>query len=127
MKLIRDMTEPELLAYFRELAGAIEGVLPPGPSAHGKCLFCLLVADTSEPGVAQYVSNVHRADMIKMLRETATRLEGREDRGKPRPPRARPRLSDFIHNPRPFCYDGRAWAATCDRRASPTSGPASRR
>ena len=79
MKLIRDMTEPELRAYFRELAGAIESVLPPGPSANGKCLFCLLVADSTEPGIAQYVSNVQRADMMKMLRETADRLEGRED------------------------------------------------
>lgn len=79
MRLIRDMTEPELRAYFRELASAIEDVLPPGPSANGKCMFCLLVADTCEPGIAQYVSNVQRADMVKMLRETASRLERRED------------------------------------------------
>lgn len=78
-KLIRDMTEPELRAYFRDLATSIEVMLPPGPSARGTCLFCLLVADSCEAGIAQYVSNVQRSDMIKMLRETADRLESRED------------------------------------------------
>jgi hypothetical protein len=79
VKLIRDMTEPELRDYFRGLAKNIEAQLPPGPSAKGKCLFALVVADTVEPGVGQYVSNVQRADMIRMLRETADRLENRED------------------------------------------------
>lgn len=79
MKEIRDMTEPELRTYFTGLARAIEESLPPGPSNKGKCLFCLLVADSTEPGIAQYVSNVQRADMIKMLRETADRLSKRED------------------------------------------------
>ncbi len=56
-----------------------EARLPPGPSAKGKCLFALIVADSIEPGVGQYVSNVQRADMIRLLRETADRLESRED------------------------------------------------
>jgi hypothetical protein len=76
---IKDMTEPELRRYFRELASDIEILLPPGPSANGKCLFFLIVADTTEPGIAQYVSNVGRDDAIKILRETADRLAGRED------------------------------------------------
>jgi hypothetical protein len=79
MKLIRDMTEPELREFFRNLASEIEARLPPGPSAKGKCLFALIVADTMEPGVGQYVSNVQRPDMIRLLRETADRLEKRED------------------------------------------------
>lgn len=79
LKLIRDMTEPELRKYFRELAQELESRLPPGPSAHGKCLFVLLVSDTIEPGVAQYVSNIRREDTIKMLREAARRLERLED------------------------------------------------
>jgi hypothetical protein len=78
-KLIRDMTEPELRAFFNGIAAWLENALPPGPSAKGKCLFALLVTDTLEPGIAQYASNVQRADMVKMLRETADRLENRED------------------------------------------------
>jgi hypothetical protein len=61
-KLIRDMTEPELRRYFRGLTGLIESYLPPGPSASGKCLFALIVAD-----------------MVRLLRETADWLEHRED------------------------------------------------
>lgn len=77
MRLLKDMTEPELNWYFREMAAMIEGVLPPGPSARDTCLFAMLVMD--ESNIAQYVSNVQRADMIKMLRETADRLEKRQD------------------------------------------------
>lgn len=79
MKLIRDMTEPELRRFFRSVARKVEAMLPPGPSAHGKCLFALIVADAVEPGIGQYVSNVQRADMVRLLRETADRLERRED------------------------------------------------
>ncbi len=79
MKLLKNMTEPELRDYFTRLARIIEDFLPPGPSAKGKCLFFLTVNDTIEPGIAQYVSNVQRADAIKMLRETADRLEQKED------------------------------------------------
>ena len=79
VKLIRDMTEPELRDYFSALARKVEAELPPGPSARGTCLFALIVADTMSPGVGQYVSNVQRADMIRLLRETADRLQGRED------------------------------------------------
>lgn len=79
MKLIQDMTEPELRDYFNRLARLIEDFLPPGPSAKGKCLFFLVVNDQIEPGIAQYVSNVQRSDAIKMLRETAERLETNQD------------------------------------------------
>jgi hypothetical protein len=77
MKLLRDMTEPELRAYFRGLARAVEDSLPPGPSAKGKCLFVLLVAD--ESNIGQYVSNADRPGIIKLLRETADRLARKED------------------------------------------------
>ncbi len=43
MKLLCDMTEPELRDYFIGLARMIENKLPPGPSARGKCLFALIV------------------------------------------------------------------------------------
>lgn len=76
-KRLADMTEPELQKYFQLLGSATESVLPPGPSRHDKALFVLLVFD--DPGVAQYVSNAERSDIIKALRETADRLEHRED------------------------------------------------
>jgi len=77
MKPIKDMTEPELRDFFSGLARDIEAKLPPVPSKQGKCLFLLLVCD--ESNIAQYVSNARREDCIKFLRETADRLEGRED------------------------------------------------
>lgn len=79
MKEIRDMTEPELRDFFRALAREVENRLPPGPSSNGKCLFALIVADSTEPGIGQYVSNVQRPDMIRLLRETADRIEQRQD------------------------------------------------
>ena len=79
MKLICDMDEFELRDFFSGIARNLEGQLPPGPSARGKCLFFLIVSDQIEPGISQYVSNVQRADAIKMLRETADRLDSRED------------------------------------------------
>jgi hypothetical protein len=45
----------------------------------GRVGFVLLVFDFNQPGVANYVSNANRADMIKALRETADRLENKED------------------------------------------------
>jgi hypothetical protein len=79
MKRIEDMTEPELRAYFKRLARIVEDQLPAGPGPRGKCLFFLIVTDTIEPGIGQYVSNVERSGAIKLLRETADRLESRED------------------------------------------------
>lgn len=80
MKPLAEMTEPELRSFFGDIAKSVEGLLPPGPSSRGKCLFALLVTDSLGPGVAQYVSNVEREGMIQMLRETADRLEKRLDK-----------------------------------------------
>jgi hypothetical protein len=79
VKLIIDMTEPELRSYFNRLARNIEDQLPPGPSARGKCMFVLLVTDTLDKGLSQYVSNAQRDTIVALLRETADRLENRED------------------------------------------------
>lgn len=79
MRELRDMTEPELGEYFTQLAELIESVLPPGPSASGRCLFALIVTDTEGPGIGQYVSNIQREGIVKLLRETVNRLESRED------------------------------------------------
>lgn len=74
---LRDMDEPQMRLYFNMLAGAVEGILPGGPSANGRSLFVLLVFD--EPGLAQYVSNCDRSTVVQALRECADRLESRED------------------------------------------------
>ena len=70
-RLLRDMTEPELKKYMTLLAQATTSVLPQGS------LFVLLVFD--DPGLAQYVSNGNRQDIIKAMKETADRLESGED------------------------------------------------
>jgi len=79
MKLFKDMTEVELRDYFTFLARTVESELPSGPSSRGKALFFLVVSDGTGPGISQYVSNIERDGAIKLLRETADRLEGRED------------------------------------------------
>ena len=70
-RALRDLTEPELRRYMHALAHAVESVLPAGT------LFAVLVFD--DPGLAQYVTNAHRADVIRALRESADRLEANED------------------------------------------------
>lgn len=77
MRSLREMDEPRMRAYFGNLAEVVESILPAGPSAKGRCLFCLLVFD--DPGLAQYVSNCDRSTMVRALRECADRLESRED------------------------------------------------
>lgn len=77
VKKLRDMTEPELKELMGNLARLLERNLPPGPSARGKALFTLLVFE--EELIGHYVSNANRQDIIKTLRETADRLEKRED------------------------------------------------
>ncbi len=39
----------------------------------------ILAADFGGPGIAQYIGNGRRADFIRWMRETADRLEARED------------------------------------------------
>lgn len=41
--------------------------------------FALIVFKFNEPGVSNYISNAERTTMIKALRETADRLENRQD------------------------------------------------
>ena len=71
MKEIKDMTEPELQELMSSVANAVKEKIPE------KTLFAVLVFD--EPGLAQYVSNVQRADMVKALREAADKLESQLD------------------------------------------------
>ena len=79
VKKIEEMDREELTRFCNGLARLIIEQLPPGPSAQGKCLFVLLFTQTTEPGTCQYVSNANRKDIIKFLRESADRLERKED------------------------------------------------
>lgn len=41
--------------------------------------FALLVFRFEKPGMSNYLSNAQREDMIKSLKETVARLEGKQD------------------------------------------------
>jgi hypothetical protein len=71
-RLLRDMNEPEMRHYFNLVGRATESILPEDARK-----FVLLVFD--DPGLGQYVGNCERSDIIKALRETADRLEAKED------------------------------------------------
>jgi hypothetical protein len=75
MKALHAMSDLELQEYMRKLSHAVEQVLPPGPSKHGKCTFALVLAD--EDGKAHYISNSRRQRMTRALRKTVDRLERR--------------------------------------------------
>ena len=70
-KRFEDMTEPELAAVMTSAARAVTKILPP------KSLFVLVCFD--DPKVAQYISNAERKGIIASMRETADRLERKED------------------------------------------------
>jgi hypothetical protein len=76
-KPLEDMTEGELSDVMIRCARAIEACLPPGSGPRGKSMFVLVVFD--DPKVAQYISSCARDSMIEAMRETADRLESRED------------------------------------------------
>ena len=75
IKRFEDMTEPELRAAMISMADGVQA----GADFAGldKPLFVLLVFN--DPKLGQYISNCKRADMITVLRETADRLERKED------------------------------------------------
>lgn len=63
---------------YQRLAKTIDDTLSEEPGTHNTG-FCLLVFGFHQPGIANYVSNAEREDMIEALRETADRLERKED------------------------------------------------
>lgn len=75
MKRLEHMTEPELKELMQNMGAAIEF------TAHHlgveKPRFVLVLFN--DPKVAQYVANCERAGIIEAMRETAGRLERRED------------------------------------------------
>jgi hypothetical protein len=75
MKRLQDMTEPELRQLMNLTGHAIlEAADELGVE---KPMFVLVLFN--DPAVAQYAANCNRADVIAAMRETADRLEGRED------------------------------------------------
>ena len=72
-KSLDDMTEPELRDTMNRVAQLVARALPPGS------MFLIVASGSYGPGTAQYISNCERAEMIAFMRETADRLEGRED------------------------------------------------
>ena len=81
MRRLEDLNEPELQMLMSTLAGGIEFLV--GELGIERPLFTLLL--WNDPQIAQYVSNCARAEMILALRESAERLERRQDvqRGEP--------------------------------------------
>lgn len=75
MKRLEDMTEPELARLMTSMAKAVEKVAE--VLGVEKPHFALVVFN--DPRVGQYVANCERRPMIAALRETADRLEARED------------------------------------------------
>jgi len=73
MKQLEDMNEVELRELTTAVLDAVHALLPPG------CGFAVLFWPIGTHGVSQYGSNCRRSDMIKTLRETADRLDRRQD------------------------------------------------
>ena len=77
MKCIEHMTEPELRELMQSCGAAIGEVLHNRFGYDLRPKFALVLFN--DPRGAQYISSCHREDMIKALRETADRLERRQD------------------------------------------------
>jgi hypothetical protein len=79
MKRLEDMNETELGILMSGCAQVVmahlrENVLPPD---NGRHQFALVVFN--DPKIAQYVSSCDRSSMISAMKETAARLEAKED------------------------------------------------
>lgn len=73
MKRLDDMTEPELADVMTACARAVRLLLPPNTG------FIIVASEFGKGGVGQYIGNGQRPDFIRWMRETADRLEARED------------------------------------------------
>lgn len=72
---LENLNEPQLRSMMRAMAQSVEIVAE--NFGCEKPLFTLLLFN--DPKVGQYICNCQRAEMIQCLRETADRLERRED------------------------------------------------
>lgn len=75
MKKLEYMTEPELAALMTHVAKSVEKAAAEMGCA--KPLFALVMFN--DPEIAQYIGNCQRSDIIKAMRETADRLELKQD------------------------------------------------
>jgi hypothetical protein len=73
VKSLDEMTEPELRRTMNQAADLVKMALPAGTG------FLILAAPFGPGGIAQYIGNGQRADFVRWMRETADRLESRED------------------------------------------------
>jgi len=71
MRLMQDMTEPELSEYFNLLMAATKSVMP--PDVLGFMIICFQ-ADK----ITQYAASIEPEGAVQALRELADRLERRE-------------------------------------------------
>lgn len=71
MKKLENMTEPELKRLMIECGDSLRQVLG------RETQFVLVVFD--DPKVAQYIATCERGSMIEAMRETANRLEAKQD------------------------------------------------
>lgn len=69
--MLRNLSEPQMRELLNGIADEIKERLPK------ETLFFMVAFD--DPGLCQYVSNARREDIVKAMRETADRLEGKQD------------------------------------------------
>jgi hypothetical protein len=75
MKKLEFMTEPEL----RHLMNAVGTSIELAAEYCGVERLNFVVVLFNDPKVAQYAANCQREDIVKAMRETADRLESRQD------------------------------------------------
>ena len=75
MKRLEDMTEPELRELMTACGRQLEATF--AVLEVEKPLFVLV--PFNDPAIAQYIANCRREDIITAMRETADRLESRQD------------------------------------------------
>lgn len=68
--------QKETEKFMKKMGIAIETTLDEFTENMG---FALIVFKIGEPGIGNYVSNAGRESMIEALRETANRLEAKQD------------------------------------------------
>lgn len=74
---MKKKNEPPGAESMRKMARIIDEILNgKGPSDYG---FALFIFKTNDPGMANYIGNCQRADMLKALKETVARWEAGQD------------------------------------------------
>jgi hypothetical protein len=68
---LSDMTEPELREVMIAAIRSARSALPAGTQ--------IIMLAMDESNIAQYIATVERSSVVQVLRETADRLERRED------------------------------------------------